>query len=93
MSDQKYSYTTLKIGTPSTHRSIRVLTKRVRVTLLLRGKRQGGEFSVAFAFVLIASDRHLRYLPLYKGACLGIVDILGVLPSRPGDSTLQGLIL
>ena len=26
------------------------------------------------------------------GACLGIMDILGVLPSRPGDSTPQGPI-
>ena len=64
-----------------------VLIERVRVTLLLRGKRQRGEFSV---YIFIASDRHLRYLPLHKGACLGTIAILEVSPSKPGVVDLSG---
>ena len=74
------------IGASPHHKEIGVLT-RVRVTLLLRGKRQRGEFSV---YIFIASDRHLRYLPLQKGACLGTIAILEVSPSKPGVVDLSG---
>ena len=63
---------------------------RARVTPLVGGKRQGSQ-KVIYQVHSHASDSPPRYLPLQEGACLGILDILGVWPSRPGDHTPQGL--